>query len=410
MVLFDLCIKSRVNVAIAHCNFKLRGDESDKDAEFVFEYAEKQGIAIHITEFETTQIAKQRFISIEMAARELRYNWFKELCAENGYAKIAVGHHADDSIETFMLNLARGTGISGMHGIRAINGNVIRPLLSFTRAEIANYAELNNISFREDSTNKCVQIKRNLIRHEIIGLFEQLNPSFRTNMQQTIAIMNETELIYKQKVDEIRQVCVKQSNEDIHISIDVLKTLIPLRTYLFEMIAPYGFTLTQVDNIIKALDSEPGRMFNSKTHRLLKDRAFLIVEEKMKVDSQLEYKVSLNNCPDFIEIYEMTEFPELKKSSSNIAYIDCSKLSFPLTLRRWKEGDYFYPLGLKGKKKISDFFTDIKLSRIEKEQVWILCNGNEIVWVMGFRLDERFKISSQTLKIIKFVYQNNEHI
>ncbi|MEI7594860.1 MAG: tRNA lysidine(34) synthetase TilS [Bacteroidota bacterium] len=409
MVLLDLFKKSNFNFAIAHCNFKLRGEESNGDAEFVFNYAEENNIELFITEFETTQIAKYRFISIEMAARELRYNWFKEISEKHGFTKIAVGHHSDDSIETFMLNIARGTGISGIHGIRPVNGNIIRPLLAFSRNDINDYALQNSITYREDSTNKSVQIKRNLIRHEIIPRFELLNQSFRNNLNRTIEIMSETEQIFKQKIEEEKQKCVSIENGKTLLSIEKLKQLSPIKTYLFEMLREFGFDRSKAVNIAEHLNGESGKEFFSKTHRLIRDREYLIIELKKEIDTTT-YKITLNDYPSFLSIEETKDKPDLKNNANNIAFFDKEKLDFPLTLRRWKHGDFFYPLGMKNKKKLSDFFNDNKFSISEKESTWVLCNNDEIVWIVGHRIDDRYKINSETSVILKFVLNINLYI
>ncbi|MGE0089798.1 MAG: tRNA lysidine(34) synthetase TilS [Bacteroidales bacterium] len=405
IVMFHLFRLSGLKVGIAHCNFSLRGDESDKDEEFVRNLADNYNVPFYSTRFETQKIAESEGISIQMAARDLRYEWFEEIRNVNNYHEIAIAHNADDQIETFFINLIRGTGIKGLVGIRNKTEHIVRPLLFATRKDIVNFAGKNNFLYREDSSNSSLKYIRNKVRHEIIPAFEQLNPAFRKTMMENIHRIKEAEHIINQVIENKYGLVVSQKNQSILLNIEELKKIDPVETYLHEFLKPYGFSVTQIQNIVSSFDSTAGKQFFSATHRILKDRKYLIIDELKANTNQIFYI----NADDTSFQYPLNL--TIKKEEINSTYsiqkeptigqFDFDKLVFPLTLRKWQKGDYFMPLGMNNLKKLSDFFIDQKLSISEKENIWILESENKIVWIIGLRPDERFKVTKDTKTILK---------
>lgn len=405
IVMFHLFRLSGLKIGIAHCNFSLRGDESDKDEEFVRNLADNYNVSYYTKRFSTEAFALNEGISIQMAARDLRYEWFEKIRNANNYQYIAIAHNADDQIETFFINLIRGTGIKGLVGIRNKTEHIVRPLLFATRKDIVDFAGKNNFLYREDSSNSSLKYIRNKVRHEIIPAIEQLNPSFRKTMMENIQRIKETEQIYNQVIENKYELVVSQKDQSVLLKIDELKKLDPVETYLHEFLKPYGFSVTQIQNIVSSFDNTAGKQFFSTTHRILKDRTNLIVDEITVLTNQVFY--INDDCTGLHYPINLT----IKKEEINSTYsilkettigqFDFDKLVFPLTLRKWQKGDYFMPLGMKNLKKVSDFFIDQKLSLAEKENTWIIESGNKIVWIIGYRTDERFKITATTSKILK---------
>nr|WP_227006009.1 tRNA lysidine(34) synthetase TilS [Marinifilum sp. N1E240] len=405
VVLLHLLKQMEIDCAIAHCNFHLRGDESDGDFEFVRDLAEQYGIPFYSKDFDTKEYAAENKQSIEMAARELRYEWFEQLRELLSYQYIAVGHHADDVAETVLINLARGTGIHGLTGIKAKLGKIIRPLLPFTRTELEAYAKVNNLQYREDSTNKETDFVRNKIRHQIIPVLEEINPSIRKTMTENVARFREVEQIYNDVIEENRLHLVFQRDDQLMISIQRLQELPSPSSHLFEILSPYGFHHRDVKMIAKSLDSISGKRFFSSTHQLLRDRKYLILSNLEEVDQNM-YEIEEADCETDIPIEMEASFinrtPDFKfPTSPKIACFDANKLKFPLLIRKWKEGDQFRPIGMKGTKKVSDYFIDKKFSLSDKESTWLLCSGERIMWIVGHRMDDRFKITDKTTKIYR---------
>ncbi len=403
--MFHLFRQLNYAVAVAHCNFQLRAEDSELDEKFVQNLASQFDIPFFSKKFDTQHIAKREGISIQMAARDLRYEWFEEIRDTYSYHYVAIAHNRDDVVETFLINLTRGSGIKGLSGIKAKSGNIIRPVLFASRAEIEEYVQNNNFDFREDASNKSTKYSRNLIRHEIIPLFEQLNPNFRNTIIENISRLKDTEEIYISHLNAVRESLIRKKDGYLLINLDKLRWLDPLETMLFEILNPYGFSLSQVKDIIRALDSIPGKQFYSATHRIIRDREDLIIDEITSTNPNNYY---IDRDTEHIEIPLNLKFTNLRISddfeilkSSKLGYFDLEKLEFPLVLRRWKRGDYFMPLGMNNLKKLSDFFIDSKLSIAEKEKVWILESINKIVWVIGYRIDERFKINESTREALK---------
>lgn len=390
---------------VAHCNFHLRGEESNRDEQFVVELVKKFQFPFYKTDFDTVAYSKENGISIEMAARDLRYAWFRKIMTETGAQAIAVAHHADDSIETLLMNLVRGTGLRGLTGIPYRNGDVVRPLLEVSRAEIENYLSVNGLSYVNDSTNDSTDYHRNKIRNQVIPLLEEINPSVRQTLYESLSRFDDTYEIYRRAVDDIMNKAVVKDNEEIRINIESLKEQPAINTVLFEILYSYGFSSHVIEQIVSSLNYQSGKVFFSDSYTLLKDRNELILAPKEEKDSTSYYinegdseltqpiKLSLRKLkktPDF----------EISKDKGKI-HVDWDKLKFPLELRHWREGDVFHPFGMKGQKKVSDFFTDIKLNRIEKEQCWLLLSENKIVWVIGLRLDDRFRVKDSTQNILE---------
>jgi tRNA(Ile)-lysidine synthase len=405
MVMLHLFVNAGFPVAVAHCNFGLRGHESDGDEKFVTDYCDQQNLACYTEHFNTTEFALQEGISIEMAARDLRYEWFGKLLSQHGYDYLATAHHQDDVIETFLINLSRGSGIKGLSGIQPKSGQVIRPMLFTNRAEILDYCQRMSISYRTDSSNQDTAYKRNLIRQQILPLLEDVNPAFRKNALRTIGNLHETGQLFQQRMSEIKALVYSEDNQGAMIHIDKLLNLNPLRTILFELIHPYGFQAGQTDDIIDSLEKESGRQFFSDEYRLVKDREYLLISPHRSKQDKVVYIEE--NCisishPLHLIIERIERTPNFRYSTHpNVVDIDFDKLVFPLLLRHWNEGEYFQPLGMNGLKKLSDFFIDEKYSIPEKENAWILSSGSQLVWVVGKRLDDRFKINPKTKRVLR---------
>jgi len=407
LVLCELFHQSKIKFAIAHCNFQLRGKESDGDELFVEALAEKYNVPFHTIAFETSSYAKKHKLSIQVAARDLRYAWFEEIRQQFNYTLIATAHHQDDSIETFFINLIRGTGIKGLHGILPIQEKLIRPLLFANKKEISAFAKKNKLKHREDSSNANDKYVRNKIRHSLIPLLNEINKSASANIITTIENLKSVEAVYQKRIDKKRTSLVIEERGLVKISISKLKKLKPIEPYLFEFLYPLGFSSIVVDEIIASLSSESGKQFFSETHRLVKDRDFLLIEEAATknevLDTRFKILKSSKELPygnQTLVLKAMKRPTKLKLvSPATIAQFDFDKLVFPLTLRKWEKGDVFYPIGMKGKKKLSDYFIDKKLSLLEKDNSWVLESNGQIIWVVGQRMDDRYKISPQTKKI-----------
>ncbi len=403
MVMLHLFQKMNFDFVVAHCNFNLRGNESDTDEIFLRDYCGEKGIEIYVNQFDTVDYAKTKGVSIEMAARELRYIWFSELRQTLNYKYLATAHHEDDLVETMLINLSRGTGIRGLSGIQAKSGHIIRPLLFTNRLEIVNYAATIKIPFREDSSNDEIVYKRNLIRHKILPLFEEINPAFRKNASRTASILRKTEKIYSQKIKEEKKRLLTNDGNAIVIE-ELLKTK-SANSILFEILSPLGFNSEIVDEILHSLHSESGRKFHSSSHRLIKDRDLLLINPHEENNAHpyyidQDFKFISEPIQLTFEILQRTATYQFLRSEL-IADFDLEKLDFPLVLKKWKQGEYFQPLGMNGFKKLSDFFIDQKFSLPEKENTWILYSSGKVVWIVGKRIDNRFKITKDTKRILR---------
>ena len=397
--LFNAC---NLNFVVAHCNFNLRGAESDADEELVKSVCKKHKITFHSTRFNTKAYAKENGISRQMAARELRYNWFEELSEENGYQYIATAHHKNDVAETMLINLAKGTGLSGLHGIKNKSGKVIRPLLDFSKEEIEVYVQKNNVAYREDKSNSDNKYTRNAIRLDVIPLLEKINPNAIESLVQTANYINEAEQIVEEKVEDEFKYCTDFKDNKIYFDITKLKSLTALATQLYYFIKPYGFNAADVEDIMQSFEEQSGKQFMSKTHIIVKDRDCLILQE---ITENISDEITVNTLQELEQrlICKATKYAAKgykPRKSPQYANLDYDKIKFPLTIRNWKEGDSFQPFGMKGKKKLSDFFIDNKVDVITKNQTKILTQNDKIIWVVGFRIDDNFKITETTQNVL----------
>ena len=381
----------------AHCNFCLRGTESERDEDFVRQLCQEQTVPLHVIHFDTTGEASRKHISIEMAARELRYTWFEQVRQACGAAAIAVAHHRDDSAETFLLNLLRGTGINGLQGIRPRNGYIIRPLLCLNRQEIITYLATLKQNYVTDSTNLKDTYMRNKIRLHLLPLMQQITPAAKENLLKTAVHLTDAALLYQQAVNEGRKRILLDGGKAIDIKA-LLHEPAP-NTLLFEVLHPLGFNESQIENIYRSLQSQPGKKFSTGKWTVIKDRdQLLIIEEQQK------------NIPPVLDIQTYDYTPDFNiPHDKHSAAFDTGKLLHPLSLRLWQQGDSFVPFGMKGTKKVSDYLTDRKFSLAQKEQQWVLCCGEDIIWLVGERSDNRFRVNDATQSItIVTLRQPNE--
>lgn len=408
MVMLDLFLKAEVKIGIAHVNFQLRGEEANDEQEFVEKYSMNNGIEFYTVSFDTIDYANEKGLSVQVAARQLRYDWFETIRREYGYSWVAVAHNKNDEVESLLINLTRGTGIRGITGINPKQNNVIRPLLFAERNEIIEYASLHNIPYKEDSSNLSVKYSRNRIRHNIIPEFENINPRFINTIAENIERFKSACNIYDQWISDVKNDIVTEEDKTLYIDIESLKTYKEKTTILFEILHEYAFTKEVTKEIFKSLNSESGKCFYSQTHKAIKDRYCLIVVPLQPVEQRryyIEHGTEQVNFPVKMTIQEIENTQEYRiPKSRNIACLDYDKLVFPLITRKWKKGDYFKPLGLNHYKKLSDFFIDRKYSLVDKERVWLLTSGEKIVWVIGDRINENFKVTPFTRKILKIEY------
>ena len=412
VVLTHLLHQSKDNISLAHCNFKLRDKESDLDEVFVNDLGKKLNLKSHTTSFNTDDYANNNKLSIQMAARELRYNWFAELLEENNLDYVLTAHQKEDVLETFLINFTRGTGLEGLTGIPAINGQIVRPLLNFTRDEIHAFATKNNIEWREDKSNASTKYFRNKIRHQVIPVLKELNPSLMQSFDKTLENLKGSQQIIHDKIANLKKNVTDLKSEPQQFSIDEIKKTSNPKAYLFELLKEYNFT--EWNDVVDLLDAQSGKQILSKTHRLIKDRTHLLLSKKSDINTEVQhakFEISEND----IEFHNGSislkiENKKLNSEATNLKYdtvqIDNNLLNFPLIVRKWQKGDYFYPIGMQGRKKLSKFFKDEKFSLLEKEKTWLLCTSlNEIVWIIGKRPDNRFKITKDTTKTLKITIQ-----
>ena len=401
VVLAHLCQKLDLKVSFAHCNFNLRGAESDADEKFVLELSEDLELEIFIKSFETEVYAKQEGISIQMAARELRYDWFSELAEQLHFDYILTAHHADDNLETFLINLTRGTGLEGLMGIPEVSDKIVRPLLPFSRETMEIYAIAEQIKWQEDSTNASTKYLRNKLRHDIIPILKQMNPQLLQNFQTTISNLQDSQNIIEDAIVKVQKKVVEVADNQIKLNIKKLKKLSDPKAYLYHLLKDFNFTAW--NDVVNLLDSQSGKQVFSSTHRLLKDRDFLLLSEIVSASDEIPILILKEDRTITTLVGELffDKVDAIAETSKNCIYVDADQLKFPLTLRKWEEGDFFYPLGMKGKKKLSKYFKDEKLSLIDKEQIWILLSGVDVVWIIGKRADDRLKITESTTNILK---------
>ena len=403
VVLAELLLASKFQIGIAHVNFQLRGNESDENENFAKAFAAKHNLAFYSIRFDTEAFAAQEKISIQMAARKLRYDWFETIRLQEHYDNIVTAHHLSDSIETFFINVSRGTGIAGLHGISLHINNIKRPLLPFTKKEITAYAEKNNYAWQEDSSNQKDAYLRNHIRHNIVPEFEKINPSFANQMDELLLEISEVEKIKNNWLSDLQQIGLEKKDGHIRISIDWLKSLSQGKYFLSQTLKSFGFSITSSNDCWKALDKQSGIQFFSASHRLVKDRTHLLIEtlseEQLAQQAAATHflwqpsQMVLDLGPFVIEGLESTSVPDFNQLKSNQACLNADLLEFPLHIRKWQAADSFQPLGMQGNKKLSDFFIDEKFSLIEKDNTFVMVSGTDIVWVIGHRINEKYKVN-----------------
>ncbi|WP_396137870.1 tRNA lysidine(34) synthetase TilS [Flavobacterium sp.] len=395
MVLIHLCAQLKLNFEVVHCNFMLRGAESDAETQFIESFCNSNGIPIHTKYFDTNTIATNTKESIQITARNLRYQWFQEIISL-GFDYVLTAHHLDDSLETVLINFSRGTGLEGLTGIPAQNGNVIRPLLPFSRLEIEHFAAENQIKWREDSSNASDKYLRNKIRHSIIPLFKELNAGFLDSFQNTLNHLQQAESLVDDAAKLVYDKVVKEEENQLEINLTQLLKLQNYQAYLYQWLKEYGFSAW--NDIYDLVEAQSGKQVFSETHVLLKDREKLILSERKYNNKEEVYTIesmtSKVNIPLNLELCKVVNHLE---SDSNCIFVNEDALKFPLTIRKWQEGDYFYPAGMNGKKKLSKYFKDEKYSLLDKENQWLLCAEDQIVWIIGKRADNRF-IANETTK------------
>jgi tRNA(Ile)-lysidine synthase len=404
VVLTHLCHKSKLDFALAHCNFNLRGKESDADENFVLQLSKDLNKECFIECFETETYAKQHKLSTQMAARELRYKWFKELAEQLDFDYILTAHHTDDNLETFLINLSRGTGLDGLIGIPEINEAIVRPLLRFSREEIEAYANANNLNWREDASNRSTKYLRNKLRLEVIPKLKEINPQLLQNFKQTITHLKDSKAIIDDSIENISDTVISEvSDNEIRFNISKIEALNTPKAYLYELLKDYNFTAW--NDVYNLLNAQSGKYVVSATHRLIKDRDCLLLSEINNVIlNESEESLCITETDKQTQtpfgILFFDEADALFGKRTNVIFVNKDKLNFPLTIRKYQDGDYFYPFGMQGKKKLSKYFKDEKLSLLDKENVWVLCSGDDIVWVINRRADNRFKVTESTKSIL----------
>lgn len=370
---------------VAHCNFHLRGEESDRDERFVRDLCQRFNITLHVAHFQTEKISEEKHISIEMAARELRYEWFEKLRLETGAAYICVAHHRDDSVETFLLNLLRGAGIQGLRGIHPKNGHIVRPLLEVTREEITDYLQHLSQDYVTDSTNLQTEYLRNKVRLELLPLMQTINPAASDRIAQTANYLNDAFLYYERGIQEGKERVLTPEG----ISIAALKREPSPACLLHEILSPLGFNSAQEAEILQSLEAQSGKTFMAEKYQVVKDRDMLLISRlEAPVEPHLSYEEKLRT-PEFV-------IPKDKHT----ACLDADKITAPLTLRLTQTGDAFIPFGMKGRKLVSDYLTDRKYSLVQKQRQWVLCAGDDILWLVGERIDHRYRVTEQTRNLL----------
>lgn len=393
MVLAALLIRSGVKFSAAHCNFQLREKDSDDDEEFVRNFCSQNGIELFVKKFDVEEFMKSGNYSTQMAARELRYSWFEQLIGENGFDLLLTAHHLDDSVETFLINLSRGSGIAGILGIQKRNQKIFRPLLNYSKKEIIDFAVENNIGWRDDRTNLETVYARNKIRHQIVPVLKEVQPEFLKNFSKTVDYLKSDYLLLKNHIEETKKNLFKPKGNDISISIDQLSSLNHPEAYLFHLFSEFGFDHpVEIEKLIRSKNSG---QIESKTHRLIKNRNELLLTAVKTDEPAVEIELNQGSIIQKPLYLKVLKSETRDKDAAEV--FDFEKINFPLHLRRPKEGDIFHPLGVGGSKKLSKFFKDEKYSKLDKERAWVLTdNRNRILYIVGKRMDERFKITEHT--------------
>ncbi len=405
VVLGDLCQNSELDFALAHCNFSLREKESDEDEIFVRNLGEKWGKTVFVKKFDTQKIAAEIKCSIQVTARELRYEWFEMLAEQSNFDYIFTAHQTDDNLETFLINTLRGTGLEGLTGIPEINGKILRPLLPFSRKEIEFYAKLHKISWREDSSNASSKYLRNKMRHQVIPILKKENPDLLESFKKTQDhLQDSSDLLIEYQSVLLREI-VEEKGEVLEFNIQKIQEKLNPKAVLYYLLKDFGFTAWE--DIHTLLTSQTGKIIFSPSHRLLKNRGMLVLSKNSSEESEnKEVVIQEFNSEIHFELGQLLfeSAQKYQKSGKDQIYVDKNSINFPLKLRKWKESDYFYPFGMDGKKKLSNYLKDEKFSLFDKEKIWVLTSEEKIVWIVGQRADERFRINSENSNILRILF------
>ncbi|GIM48702.1 tRNA lysidine(34) synthetase TilS [Capnocytophaga stomatis] len=400
IVLAYLLNQLGIEIVLGHCNFQLRGEESNEDEAFVKEFGQKLNAKTFIKRFDTQKFSSENQMNTQLSARKLRYDWFEEVAMESECDFIATAHHADDNIETFIINLSRGTGLDGLLGIPQRNVKIIRPLLPFSRQEILEFAEKNRLLWREDSSNASDKYVRNKIRHNIVPVLKEIHPTFLKNFEKTQFFLAQSAQFIDFFIENIKKECFIEEKSHIKIDIEALKRNYQSDFVLYKLLYPYNFN--NIRDLKQILEAETGKKLFSSTHILLKDRNFLVLEKKREKTEKI-YEINKDtseiNSPISLK-FQIIDNEEIDVFDEEKIFINADLLKFPILLRHKQEGDFFYPFGMNQKKKLSKFFKDEKYSIFEKEEQWLLCSGSDVVWVVGKRLDNRFRVTEKTQKVL----------
>ncbi len=406
-VLCHLCHAANIKFIIVHCNFGLRGEESNRDEDFVKSLGLKYDAEVLVQHFDTDSFATENRLSIQEAARSLRYNWFEKVRIDKKAAYVLLAHHANDNLETALMHFFRGTGLSGLTGMPAATdymARCLRPLLPFTRKEIETFAKQHQLQWVEDSSNALDKYIRNFFRNTLIPQLQQVYPAVEQNLLQNIERLQKTDALYQQLVQKEKQTFLKNKGYEIRISV---KKILQYQhtSMLYEVLKDFGFGEKSVPELVKLAAADSGKFIESETHRIIRHRAWYIVARKKKKEGETfvlekgDKKTYLADSVLQMDWMEKEHF-HLKKSPY-IAQLDARSIKFPLLVRRWLPGDYFYPLGMPKKKKLARFFIDQKLSATEKENIWVVESAGRIVWIAGHRIDDRFKVEPHTKHILQ---------
>lgn len=408
MVMMSLFAASGYRFGVAHCNFQLRGQESDEDEALVAEQARRYGVELFNRRFDTQGEMERTGESMEMAARRLRYTWFRSLCDEHGYNVIAIAHHINDSIETFFINMLRGTGLRGLTGISVQAGRIVRPLMFATRKDILDYATAHRIPYREDSSNRSTKYLRNKVRLGIVPMLREINPQFTTIMRRNISRLTDAQTFIDRSVELIRRDAMTEQGGLYTLHVDRIDASLPLGYVVYEILnSMFGFKGDTVDALCHALQqNNTGRRFYSREWVATIDRGRIVIGRIADEDTcmtQVEQGVLRSYCGSSVLHYEYCDIDMIDSVTTpdNVALVDADKLRFPLTLRRWQQGDWFVPFGMSGRKKVSDFLIDAKVSMAEKSRQFVLLSGDDVVWLVGRRADDRFRLTRQTENVLK---------
>lgn len=413
VVLCELCKQAGYDFVIAHCNFQLRGAESNRDEKFVKEFAKRYDAELVVKRFDTKKYATDNKLSIQVAARELRYEWFQEIIQDSAFniQYILTAHHANDNIETMLMNFFKGTGINGLKAILPKQAKIARPLLFAGKEEIISFAKEHKLEFVEDSSNASDKYTRNYFRNKLIPGIKEVFPQVEENLLNNLQRFREAEQLYQQAIDQHKKKLLEQRGNEIHIPVLKLLKAQPLHSIVYEIIKDFGFTAHQADDCIALLKSETGKYIQSPSYRIIRNRAWIIISPNETTEANnvlIEREGDIDFIEGKLEIKKIQTSNLKPQTSHQTAQLDAEKINFPIFLRKWKQGDYFYPLGMNKKKKLSRFFIDQKLSLTQKEKAWVMEMNKKIVWVVGMRIDDRFKITDATKEILQITLVNTK--